>query len=232
MVQTVLIVDDEPMIREAVSSYLCKQGYKVFSADNGRDALKIFEQEAITFVILDLMLPDMCGEEICDVIRKKSRVPIIMLTAKTQEDDVLNGLRIGADDYMTKPFSLKELSARMTAVLRRTSDELKPLAEKYSWNENDLTIDFEHQEAYKRGRLLALTPVEWKIISAFVMHPKKVYTRDELIELVFQPDYDGYDRVIDTHIKNLRKKVEDDPKKPVYVKTVHGVGYKFGGDEQ
>lgn len=232
MVQTVLIVDDEPMIREAVSSYLCKQGYKVFSADNGRDALKIFEQEAITFVILDLMLPDMCGEEICDVIRKKSRVPIIMLTAKTQEDDVLNGLRIGADDYMTKPFSLKELSARMTAVLRRTSDELKPLAEKYSWNENDLTIDFEHQEAYKRGRLLALTPVEWKIISAFVMHPKKVYTRDELIELVFQPDYDGYDRVIDTHIKNLRKKVEDDPKKPVYVKTVHGVGYKFGGDER
>lgn len=231
MVQTVLVVDDEPMIREAVSSYLEKQGCRVFSADNGRDALSVFEKEAITFVILDLMLPDISGEEICEAIRKKSRVPIIMLTAKTQEEDVLTGLSVGADDYVTKPFSLKELYARMNVILRRASDDLKPLADKYSWNDNDLNIDFEQKQVYRQGRLLALTPIEWKILAALIKHPQKVYTREELIQLVFEPDFDGYDRVIDTHIKNLRKKLEDDPKKPVYVKTVHGIGYKFGGDE-
>lgn len=231
MIQTVLIVDDESMIREAVSSYFQKQGCRVFSADNGKDALEIFEQEAITFVILDLMLPDMSGEEICTVIRKKSRVPIIMLTAKMGEEDVLNGLQVGADDYMTKPFSLKELYARMIAILRRASDDLKPLAEKYSWNDNDLMIDFERNEIYKKNKLLALTPSEWKILSAFIKYPKKIYTRQELIQFVFSPDFDGYDRVIDTHIKNLRKKIEDNPKKPVYIKTIHGLGYKFGGDK-
>lgn len=155
-----------------------------------------------------------------------------MLTAKTQEEDVLNGLKLGADDYVTKPFSLKELYLRMTVILRRTSNELKPPAEKYSWNNHDLDIDFAHNEVSKKGELLSLTPSEWKILSALIRHPKKVFTREELIELVFGPDFDGYDRVIDTHIKNLRKKVEDDPKKPIYVKTVHGFGYKFGGEEQ
>lgn len=232
MTQTVLVVDDEPMIREAVASYLEKQGCRIFTADNGGDALAVFEREAITFVILDLMLPDMSGEEICTAMRKKSRVPIIMLTAKVQEEDMLNGLQIGADDYMTKPFSLKELYARMTVILRRTSDDLKPLAEKYSWNNNDLNVDYGHNEVRKRGEPLALTPSEWKILSALIKYPKKVYTRNELIELVFGSSFDGYDRVIDTHIKNLRKKVEDNPKKPVYIKTVHGLGYKFGGEEQ
>ena len=231
MEQTVLIVDDEPMIREAVSSYLEKQGCRVFSADNGRDALAIFEREPITFVILDLMLPDMSGEEICMTLRKKSRVPILMLTAKIQEEDLLNGLQIGADDYIKKPFSLKELYARMTVIWRRSSGDIKPLAEKYSWNENDLVICFEHNEAYKKGKLLSLTPSEWKILAALIRRPGKVYTREELIGLVFGPDFEGYDRVIDTHIKNLRKKVEDDPKKPFYVRTVHGFGYKFGGGE-
>lgn len=160
MIQSVLVVDDERMIREAVSSYMEKQGCKVFAAATGKDALIIFEREAITFVILDLMLPDMSGEEICTVIRKKSRVPIIMLTAKTQEDDVLCGLGLG----------------------------------------------FEHHEVYKKGVLLSLTPVEWKIFSALIVHPKKNYTREELIELVFEPGFDRFDCVIDTHIKNLRKK--------------------------
>lgn len=231
MVQTVLVVDDEPMIRDAVASYLDRQGCRVFSADNGREALEIFDREAITFVILDLMLPDISGEEVCRRLRKESTVPVIMLTAKAQEEDVLNGLQIGADDYVTKPFSLRQLYARMTAILRRTSEELRPLAEKYSWNENDLSIDFEHNEVRKKGELLSLTPSEWKILSALIRRPKKVYLREELIELVFGPDFDGYDRVIDTHIKNLRKKVEDDPKKPVYIKTVRSLGYKFGGEE-
>lgn len=231
MAQTVLVVDDESMIREAIASYLSKQGCRVFAAGSGKEALAVFEREPITFVILDLMLPDMDGEEICTMIRKRSRIPVIMLTAKTQEEEILNGLKVGADDYMTKPFSLKELYARMNVILRRSSGDLKPLAVKYSWNDNDLNIDFEQHEVHKKGKLLTLTPSEWKILSALVKYPKKTYTREELIELAFASDFKGYDRVIDTHIKNLRKKVEDDPKKPVYVKTVYGLGYKFGGEE-
>lgn len=229
--KNVLVVDDEAMIRESVSAYMTKQGYHVFAVEDGREALEVFQKNPIMFVILDLMLPGMSGEEVCQAIRKQSRVPIIMLTAKTQEDDVLNGLNIGADDYVTKPFSVKQLYARMEAVLRRATSDLKPLAEKFSWNDNDLQIDFEHNEVRKQGELLSLTPSEWKILSALIRHPKKVFTRDNLIDLVFEPGFDGYDRVIDTHIKNLRKKVETYPKSPVYVKTVHGLGYKFGGDE-
>ncbi len=227
----VLIVDDEAMIRESVSAYISKQGYQVITAEDGREALEIFEKKPIMFIILDLMLPGMSGEEVCQAIRKQSRVPIIMLTAKTQEDDILNGLDIGADDYVTKPFSVKQLYARMEAILRRAADDLKPLAQKFSWNSNDLLIDFEHSEVRKQGEILNLTPSEWKILSALIKHPQKVFSRDNLIDLVFGPDFDGYDRVIDTHIKNLRKKVETDPKAPVYVKTVHGLGYKFGGEE-
>lgn len=231
MEKQVLVVDDEAMIRESVSAYIAKQGYHVFTAETGGEALEIFQREPILFVILDLMLPDISGEAVCQAIRRQSRVPIIMLTAKTQEDDVLSGLRMGADDYVTKPFSVKQLYARMEAVLRRTANDLKPLAEKYSWNSGDLQIDFGHSEVRKRGEILSLTPSEWKILSALIKHPKRVFSRDNLIDLVFGPDFDGYDRVIDTHIKNLRKKVETDPKKPVYVKTIHGLGYKFGGEE-
>lgn len=229
--KNVLVVDDEAMIRESVSTYISKQGYHVLTAETGEEALEIFQNNPILFVILDLMLPGMTGEEICQAIRRQSRVPIIMLTARTQEEDVLNGLGLGADDYVTKPFSVKQLYARMEAILRRTASELKPLSQKLSWNGNDLQIDFEHSEARKQGELLSLTPSEWKILSALIQHPKKVFSRDNLIDLVFGPDFDGYDRVIDTHIKNLRKKVETNPKSPVYVKTVHGIGYKFGGDE-
>lgn len=228
--KNVLVVDDEAMIRESISAYITKQGYHVFTAGDGQKALEIFQNHPILFVILDLMLPGMSGEEVCQAIRKQSRVPILMLTAKTQEEDILNGLSIGADDYVTKPFSVKQLYARMEAILRRAANDLKPLAEKFSWNDNDLQIDFKHNEVRKRGELLSLTPSEWKILSALIQHPKMVFSRDNLIDLVFGPDFTGYDRVIDTHIKNLRKKVEDDPRNPVYVKTVHGLGYKFGGD--
>lgn len=226
--RNVLVVDDEIMIRESVSAYIAKQGYHVFTAGDGREALKIFLKEPIIFVILDLMLPGMSGEEVCQAMRRQSRVPIIMLTAKTQEEDVLNGLDIGADDYVTKPFSVKQLYARMEAVLRRTADDVKPLAGKFSWNGDDLQVDFAHSEVRKQGERLSLTPSEWKILSAMVGNPKKVFSRNDLIDLVFGADFDSYDRVIDTHIKNLRKKVETDPRNPVYVETVHGMGYKFG----
>ena len=226
----VLIVDDEKMIRDAVSAYFTRMGWRVFEAENGQDALALFEKTPISFVILDLMLPGMSGEDVCREIRKKSRIPIIMLTAKTQEESILNGLHIGADDYVTKPFSVKQLYARMEAVMRRASDERKALTGLLSW-EDDLVIDFEEASARKKGAPLSLTKSEWKILSAMASYPKKVFTRDELMEIAFGGDADSFDRVIDTHIKNLRKKVESDPRNPAYIKTVHGLGYKFGGDE-
>lgn len=228
--KNILVVDDEPMLREAVSAYLEKQGYHVFLAETGQEALQIFEKQPISFVILDLMLPDKSGEEICAIIRKQSRVPMIMLTAKTLEEDMLNGLALGADDYITKPFSLKNLYARMQAVIRRSSEDLKPLASKFSWNNGDLVIDYERKEVSKKGEMIAVTPIEWKILSAFTKYPQKVFSRNELITVAFDLDFDGYERVIDTHVKNLRKKIEDNPKKPIYIRTVHGMGYRFGGD--
>lgn len=230
--KTILIVDDENMMREAVASYLEKQGYHVLQAETGTQALSLLEKETVSFVILDLMLPDISGEEICSRIRRQSRIPIIMLTAKTMEDDMLNGLNLGADDYITKPFSLKNLYARIQAVWRRSDHDLKPLTEKFSWNDGDLVINYNRKEMLKKGKNISLTPIEWKILSAFTKYPQKVFTRDELITAAFDMDFSGYDRVIDTHIKNLRKKIEDDPKNPIYLCTVHGIGYKFGGNIQ
>ena len=224
-----LVADDEEMIREAVASYLESQGYQVFRAENGEEALNILKREPISLVILDLMLPDLPGEEVCVRIRKQSRVPIIMLTAKNVEYDMIHGLDLGADDYITKPFSLKNLSARVQAVLRRSTEDLVPLARQFSWNQGDLVIDYDRKEVRKKGEPVALTAIEWKLLAAFTKYPQKIFTRENLIELVFGLDFSGYDRVIDTHIKNLRKKIEDDSKQPVYLCTVHGKGYKFGG---
>lgn len=187
------------------------------------------KREPISLVILDLMLPDLPGEEVCVRIRKQSRVPIIMLTAKNVEYDMIHGLDLGADDYITKPFSLKNLSARVQAVLRRSTEDLVPLARQFSWNQGDLVIDYDRKEVRKKGEPVALTAIEWKLLAAFTKYPQKIFTRENLIELVFGLDFSGYDRVIDTHIKNLRKKIEDDSKQPVYLCTVHGMGYKFGG---
>ena len=224
-----LVADDEEMIREAVASYLESQGYQVFRAENGEEALNILKREPISLVILDLMLPDLPGEEVCVRIRKQSRVPIITLTAKNVEYDMIHGLDLGADDYITKPFSLKNLSARVQAVLRRSTEDLVPLARQFSWNQGDLVIDYDRKEVRKKGEPVALTAIEWKLLAAFTKYPQKIFTRENLIELVFGLDFSGYDRVIDTHIKNLRKKIEDDSKQPVYLCTVHGMGYKFGG---
>ena len=230
-VKNILVVDDEAMIREAVASYLEAQGYGVLQAETGSEALEQLKTNTISFVLLDLMLPDLSGEEVCARIRQQSRVPIIMLTAKTMEEDMLYGLDLGADDYITKPFSLKNLYARFQAVLRRSSEDLTPLAERISWNQGDLVIDYDRREVCKKGVKIDLTPIEWKLLAAFTKYPQTVFTRENLIELAFDLDFNGYDRVIDTHVKNLRKKLEDDPKQPVYVCTVHGMGYRFGGSK-
>lgn len=226
----ILIVDDEVKILEVVKSFLESRDFIVFTAENGTVALQTFEKENISLIILDLMLPDMTGEDICKKIRKKSRVPIIMLTAKVEEDDILDGLRIGADDYMTKPFSLKELLARVEAVLRRSSDDLVPLFMKNSYNDGDLIVDFEGDTIKKKQIPVNLTKSELKILSALIKYPSKVFTRNELIDIALGDEFFGFDRAIDSHIKNLRQKIEDNPKEPVYVVTIYGKGYKFGGE--
>ena len=224
--KTVLIVDDEPMIRASLSAYLSKMGWHTVAAENGPDALALFSETPVQFVLLDLMLPGLSGEEVCREIRRRSQVPIIMLTAKTQEESILNGLGMGADDYVTKPFSVKQLYARMEAVLRRSGGAGTSSRLAYP---GGLQIDLETGEASVNGSPVSLTPSEWKILSALVSHPKKIFSREELMDLACGADSDSLDRVIDTHIKNLRKKLEADSRNPVYVKTVHGLGYKFGG---
>jgi DNA-binding response OmpR family regulator len=226
----VLIVDDEEKITEVVKSYLEKSGFKVYCAYNGNEAMELFERVNPKLIVLDLMLPDMSGEDICRSIRKKSRVPIIMLTAKVEEESILNGLGIGADDYVTKPFSPRQLVARVIALLRRSEDEIMPLSSALSFNGGELVIDSIKHEVKKDGQIVSLTPNEFKILMTLVKYPQKAFTRDELVFLVLGEDYEGYDRTIDTHIKNLRHKIEQDVKSPEYILTVYGVGYKFGGE--
>ncbi|WP_055667290.1 response regulator transcription factor [Desnuesiella massiliensis] len=226
----ILIVDDELKIIEVVKSYLNKEGYKVYEAMDGKKALQIFDEVNPALVILDLMLPDLSGEELCKTIRKKSRVPIIMLTAKVEEDNVIQGFNLGADDYVTKPFSPRQLIARVKALLRRSEDDIMTLSDISSYNDNELIIDNFRHEVRKNDNLVNLTNTEYKILITMAKYPKKAFTREELVLLTMGDDYDGFDRVIDTHVKNLRQKLEEDTKCPKYIKTVHGVGYKFGGE--
>lgn len=222
----ILVVDDEPKIVDVVKSYLEKNGYMVFEAFRGKTAFDLFEQEKPSLIILDWMLPDISGEEIIRILRRTSKVPIIMLTAKAEEENIIKGLSVGADDYITKPFSPRQLVARVEAILRRVeSDTLT--GKKIVFG--DLEFDLDGHTIKKAGETLGLTPNEYKILSCMARYPKKVFTREELINIVSGEDFGGYDRVIDTHIKNIRQKIEDDTKNPQYILTVHGVGYRFGG---
>jgi len=220
----ILIVDDEVKIAEVVQSYLENNGYTVYKAFNGREALEKFDKFNPSLIILDLMLPDITGEEICKTIRKKSRVPIIMLTAKIDEENILEGLDIGADDYVTKPFSPRQLMARVTALLRRTDEDTALLCNIISFNGDDLIIDPIKYEVKKSGVPVNLTPNEYKILITLLRYPNKVFSRDELITRVIGSEFEGYDRIIDTHIKNLRQEIETDSKKPIYIITVYGIG--------
>ena len=231
MTKKILVVDDEPKIVEVVTSYLKNDGYLVCEALNGRQALEVFDKENPSLVVLDLMLPDITGEDICNIIREKSKVPIIMLTAKIEENDILKGLEIGADDYVTKPFSPRQLMARIAAVLRRTEEKAIPSVDVEAFNNNDLIIDYKNYDVKKEGISVKITPHEFKLLQLMIKYPKKVFTRDELISLAMGEDFEGYDRVIDTHIKNIRQKIETNPKSPQYILTVHGVGYRFKGDQ-
>lgn len=226
----ILVVDDEIKIVEVVKSFLENSGYIVYEAYNGREAIDKFEKENPALIVLDLMLPDMSGEEICKTLRKRSRVPIIMLTAKVEEEDILRGLNIGADDYVTKSFSPRQLVARVEAVLRRASDALVPLSSIISFNNGELVIDILKYEVKRFGKKVNLTPNEFKLLLTMVKYPDKTFTREELIRIGLGEDFNGYDRTIDTHIKNIRQKIEPDPKNPKYILTIHGIGYRFGGE--
>jgi len=228
--KTIAIIDDEENIVEVVKSYLERSGYRVVSALSGGEAMAIIDKYVPSLIILDLMLPDVSGEELCRAIRKKSRVPIIMLTAKIQEENILEGLAMGADDYVTKPFSPRQLMARVDSLLRRVSEEPVPLFSVISMNNGELVADILRHEILKNGKPVPLTPDEYNILMVMLKYPTKVFTRDELIDFALDDEFDGFDRIIDTHIKNIRHKIENDPKSPRYILTVHGVGYKFGGE--
>ena len=227
--QKILIVDDEPKTIEVVKSFLESKGYSVFGAEDTERAFEIFGEEKINLILLDLMLPGMTGEEFCAVIRKRSYIPIIMLTAKVEENDMLNGLALGADDYITKPFSLKTLLARVEAALRRSGEYLRLPGNKLSFNGGALEIDFNSRTVRINRQAVLLTPNEFKILETLVINPSQVFTREQLIDVAMGGEFDGYHRAVDSHIKNLRHKIEHNPKKPEYILTMHGIGYKFGG---
>jgi len=224
--KSILIVDDEVMVTDILEAYLSRNGYVIFTAHTGDEALNLFRKHNISLVILDLMLPDITGEKICQTIRSLARTPIIMLTAKVQESNILEGLRMGADDYLLKPISPRIVVAKVEAVLRRfESDELGSMP--VSYNNDDLLIDFQSGIVKKRGEAVSLTPTEYKLLSTMAKAPNRIFTREQLICYALEDEFAGFDRSIDTYIKGLRTKIETDRKDPQYILTAHGVGYKF-----
>lgn len=228
MNERVLVVDDEPSVLEVARAYLEREGYIVDTATGGREGLALAERKQPALVVLDLMLPDLRGEEVCREIRGRSDVPILMLTAKSGEQERIAGLELGADDYLTKPFSPRELVARVRAILRRSAGSEVPLVEKLFFDGGALHIDTVRHEVSAQGGRVNLTPNEYKLLVALAQYPGRVYSRFELINRVQGHDFEGYERTIDAHIKNLRRKIEPNPREPRFVETVHGVGYRLG----
>lgn len=224
---TVLVVEDEYKLRELVRSQLERENLVVYSTGSGAEAIEMGRRLPVDLVVLDLGLPDVPGEDVARELRATSDVPIIMLTARSDERDRIGGLELGADDYLTKPFSPRELVLRAQAVLRRGRQEPARPAPA-SFGEGELVIDEETRRATVRGRLVELTPTEWGLLVALARVPGRVYSRYELINLVRGYEFDGYERTVNSHIKNLRHKVESDPSRPRLVETVLGGGYRLG----
>jgi len=222
----VLVVDDEENIVNVIRAYLEAEGHDVVTADNGIDALEQFYSQSPNFIILDLMMPELSGEEVCKIIRETSDVPIIMLTAKVSERDRISGLDLGADDYVVKPFSPGELMARVRAVERRQHPRSEDAdANAIVYCDNVLVVDDTQKEAHIDGMAIGVTLKEFNLLKLLCAHPGRAYSREELVERVLGYDYEGFDRTIDVHIKNLRKKL-----KYTYIETVYGMGYRFKGD--
>ncbi|MFR7754349.1 MAG: response regulator transcription factor [Bacteroidales bacterium] len=221
----ILLVEDEKNIRDAVAAYLERAGYWVTPAADGQEAVDAFSLHQFDLVILDLMLPRLPGEKVCRIIRDTSDVPIIMLTAKGEVEDRIVGLELGADDYLIKPFSPRELVARVRALLRRAHIDSEPQREVLDFG--GLTIDLNGHKVLVNDEEVDLTASEFKLLTTLSRYPGRVYSRMELVEKVLGYDFEGYERTIDSHVKNLRAKIGDDPRNPRWIYTVHGVGYRF-----
>lgn len=224
---SVLLVDDDVKLVQLLQTYFNKEGFITYTAGNGLDALKVVRERKPDIIVLDLMLPGLDGWEVCRKIRRDSDIPIIMLTARDEESDRLVGLEIGADDYVTKPFSPKEVVARVKAILRRTN---KDVLRNEPIKAGGLTIDLERHQVMNGKLLVELTPTEFKLLEVLATNAGKVLSRLQIVEQTQGYTFDGYERTIDAHIKNLRRKIESNPKEPYYIQTVYGIGYKFAGD--
>lgn len=224
----VLVVDDEVRIRDLVRHYLEHDGHRVLTVGTGAEALDTAARTPLDLVVLDLRLPDVPGEEVAREIRRTSDVPIVMLTAKVDERDRIRGLELGADDYVTKPFSPRELSLRVGAILRRGRTGGAATPEVAHFGGGTLTIDADQRMVTAHGRQVDLTPTEWGVLTALAERPGRVLSRFELINRVRGYEFDGYERTIDSHVKNLRRKIEIDPATPTVVLTVTGAGYRLG----
>ena len=226
MASTVLIVEDDPHTVEVVRLYLRRDGHTVLTASNGKDGLRVAQESAPDLVVLDLMLPEMGGLEVCRELRKESDVPIVMLTARVEEEDRVAGFELGADDYVTKPFSPRELAARIRAVLRRTAqdrEEDSPARLTY----REITLDTQRRVVSVGQTSLNLTPTEYRLLAMFLREPGRTFTRDEIINRVFGYDFDGFDRTVDSHVSGLRRKLDAAAKDRRYIQTVYGVGYRL-----
>ena len=224
----ILIVDDDEKTVDLVKLYLEKDGYRVLTAYDGWQALELARQKQPDLIVLDLMLPGVDGLDVCRILQAESKVPIIMLTAKTTEGDKLIGLDLGADDYVTKPFSPRELLARVRAVLRRVGEEEYEGPSEVRFG--DLLVDFVRHEVQIQGEPAHLTPTEFKLLEVLIREPGRAFSRLDLLDRVFGYNFEGFERTIDVHVMNLRSKIEPDRKAPTYIKTVYGVGYKFAED--
>ena len=228
MAQTILVVDDEKHIVKVIRLYLEKAGYRVVTASNGRDALFIARDEKPDLIVLDIMMPEMDGHEFMRLHRRERNTPIIMLTAKVEPDDKVSGLKLGADDYITKPFNNNEVVARVDAILRR----LNRLEEEPNvvLRGGDLALDEAAWSATLNGKMLDLTASEFSLLAIMMRSPGRAYSRLELLDKLQGDVFEGYERTIDVHVKNIRAKIEENPRKPLYVETVYGVGYRFNGE--
>jgi DNA-binding response OmpR family regulator len=223
----ILVVEDDPKTATSIRLYLEREGFETLVAHGGRRALELARSESPDLLVLDLMLPEVDGYEVCRALRSESSVPIVMLTARTTEEDTLRGLDLGADDYIAKPFSPRELVARVRAVLRRAHTASANVANA-ALAAGDLRVDLHAHTATSSGRPLQLTPAEFRLLEAFVRSPGRAFTRRELAERALGWDFDGFDRTVDAHVKNLRKKLGPGA---LRIRTVYGVGYKLGGDD-
>ena len=224
MPQTILVIDDEKRLVSLVQSYLVQEGYRVVTAYNGKEALPIAHKEKPDLIILDIMMPEMNGYDFMRAHRAESDTPIIMLTAKVEDDDKIIGLELGADDYVTKPFKPRELMARVRSVLRRAG---KTEAKGKTLKVRDIMLDRDTREVNVGELAVDLTPSEFDLLAALMSAPGKVFSRLDLLDVIQGVRYEGYERTIDTHVKNLRAKIEPDPRKPRYIETMYGVGYRL-----